>query len=218
VTEGDELPARSRHEEHAADLGRILAVSDGVFAIALTLLVLDFTIRSGLSDAEFRRRLVQLAPTGLAYLLTFATIARFWTVHRLVFRHLARVTGTLIGLNFAFLGLIAFLPFPTAVLGRYGDRLGGALFYAACLAAASLSSAALFWYASGPGRLLRHGVPRDWIRLRRIRTLVAPIVFLVSIPVAFLNVRVAEWLWAAVFVLPLVVRRIVGRRFETEGD
>jgi uncharacterized membrane protein len=212
VNEADERPAERLGGEPAADLGRILTLSDGVFAIALTLLVLEFAIPPGLSGTGFRRRLADLVPNGLAYALSFATIARFWTLHRLTFRRLVRADGGVVALNFTFLGLVAFLPFPTLVLGNYGDELGGTLFYAACITATSLSSAALFWYVTGRAGLLRPGADPESIRVGRIRFLVATVVFALSIPAAFLDVLDAEVLWVLVFLVGPVVRRLLDRR------
>jgi uncharacterized membrane protein len=212
VSEGDERPAERNEDEQAADLGRILALSDGVFAIALTLLVLEFTIRPGLSQTEFRHRLSDLVPNGLAYALSFATIARFWAVHRIAFRRVVRTDGGLVGLNFVFLGLVAFLPFPTLVLGNYGDELGGTLFYAACITATSLSSTALFWYVTGRAGLQRPGVDPEAIRVGRVRFLTATVIFALSIPAAFLDVRVAEAMWVLVFLVGPAVRRLLARR------
>ncbi|MFL5797522.1 MAG: TMEM175 family protein [Actinomycetota bacterium] len=212
MSEGDERPAERREEEQASDVGRILAVSDGVFAIALTLLILEFAIPPGLSRAEFRHRLADLVPNGLAYALSFATIARLWTLHRVAFRRVVRTDGTLVALNFLFLGFIAFLPFPTLVLGRYGDELGGAVFYAACITATSISSTALVWYVTARSGLLRPGGDPEALRVGRVRFLTATIVFALSIPAAFLDVRVAEALWVVVFLLGPIVRRLAARR------
>jgi uncharacterized membrane protein len=207
----DDEPPSTRPDQEPTDLGRILAVSDGVFAIALTLLVLEFSIPRGLSEADFRRQLGQLVPTGLAYALSFATIARFWTLHRLAFRGVVRADGWLVALNFVFLGFVAFLPFPTLVLGRYGDRLGGVLFYAACITATSLSATSLYWYVTGRAGI-RPGVDPAAIRVGRGRFLTATIVFALSIPLAFLDVHAAEGMWVLVFLLGAVVRRLLARR------
>jgi TMEM175 potassium channel family protein len=211
VSEDDERPAAGPGGADAADLGRILAVSDGVFAIALTLLVIEFSIRPGLSEAGFRHRLADLVPNGLAYALSFATIARFWTLHRLAFRGVVRSDGWLVAVNFAFLGFIAFLPFPTLVLGRYGDQLGGTLFYAACITATSLSGTGLYWYVTGVAGL-RPGVDAKSIRVGRARFLSATILFALSIPTAFLDVRFAEGMWVLVFVVGSAVGRLLNRR------
>src|SRR5215813_10137818 len=112
-----------RHEDdEAADeegIGRILALSDGVFAIAITLLIIAIGIPATTSDAGLPEALLGLWPRYLAYVLSFLVIARFWVTHHLAFRLIARYDATLVWLNLLLLMLVAFLPFPTAVLGEH---------------------------------------------------------------------------------------------------
>lgn len=123
------LPGRlwrlPRHEDDEAaeeGIGRILALSDGVFAIALTLLVLEIAVPATTSDARLPKALLGLWPRYIAYLLSFVVIARFWVTHRLTFRLIGCGDDTLVWLNLLLLMFVAFLPFPTAVPERL--RLG----------------------------------------------------------------------------------------------
>jgi len=125
------LPPREEDDEAAEQgIGRILALSDGVFAIALTLLILDIAVPATTSDAGLPKALLHLWPRYLAYALTFLVIARFWVIHRQSFLLIARADAALIWLNLLLLLLIAFLPFPTAVLGEHTGAPAAAVLYA----------------------------------------------------------------------------------------
>jgi len=111
-----------RHEDDEAaeeGIGRILALSDGVFAIATTLLIVEIAVPATTSNVGLPKALLGLWPRYLAYVLSFVVIARFWVMHRLTFRLIARDDAALVWLNLLLLMLVAFLPFPTAVLGQH---------------------------------------------------------------------------------------------------
>ena len=114
VTEPDEGAARYRP-------GRMEAFSDGVFAIAITLLVLDIAVPSG-SEDDLLGALADQWPTYLAYLVSFATIGAIWFKHTVVTHHLEHSTSTLMRLNLLLLLVVSFLPFPTGLLAEYIDE------------------------------------------------------------------------------------------------
>jgi hypothetical protein len=107
------LPRREG-DEAAADegIGRILALSDGVFAIAITLLILEIAVPAKTSDAGLTKALLGLWPRYLAYVVSFVVIARFWVVHRLTFRLIARDDAVLVWLNLLLLMFVASCRFP----------------------------------------------------------------------------------------------------------
>ncbi len=154
------------------DIGRILALSDGVFAIAVTLLILDIAVPATTSDDALPKVLLGLWPRYLAYALSFLVISRFWVIHHQAFRLIARDNATLVWLNLLLLMCVAFLPFPTAVLGDHAGSAAAAVLYAVSVGLASTASAAYWWYASGSGKLLRPDVGRAQIRAIRARSLV----------------------------------------------
>src|SRR2546430_1764713 len=119
VTEREDLP-----EERAFDYARTVALSDGVFAIALTLLVLNITV-PGLAaghHGDLGHRLVHRSSEFYSYALSFAVIALLWVRHHTFFRGLARIDPRIAMLNLISLGFVAFLPYPTRILGLYGDE------------------------------------------------------------------------------------------------
>lgn len=103
--------------------GRLEAFSDGVFAIAVTLLVLQLTIpqRNGpVSSADQFHDLLTIWPQYLVYFVTFGTIGIMWINHHALFKNVNRVTHGILVTNLLLLAFISFLPFATAVLARYG--------------------------------------------------------------------------------------------------
>jgi uncharacterized membrane protein len=203
----DEPRAQAEDDEPGTALGRILALSDGVFAIALTLLVLEIALPRTVTGNDLGRALLDLGPKGFAYLLSFAIIGRFWAAHHMMFRYITRYDGRLIWLNLLTLFFVAFLPFPTVVLGQFGSRPVAAVFYASSVAAASGASAGLWWYASGPGRLLRSGLDPALVRLARIRSISGAPFFVLTIPVALASPYAAMALWTVGFpALRLIIR------------
>lgn len=210
---------REEDDEPGTAFGRILALSDGVFAIALTLLVLEIALPRGTTGSGLGPALLHLWPSGFAYFLSFAIIGRFWVAHHMAFRYIQRYDVRLIWLNLILLFFVAFLPFPTDVLGRFGAHSIAAVFYASSVAAASAASAAVWWYASGTGHLLRPGVDPALVRLARIRSFSGAPFFVLTIPVALASPYAAMALWSVGFPLMRVAlaRRHGGPRRRAEG-
>ena len=196
-----------RHEDDEAaeeGIGRILALSDGVFAIAITLLILEIAVPAT-TDAGLPRALLGLWPRYLAYVLSFVVIARFWVAHRMAFRLIARDDAVLVWLNLLLLMFVAFLPFPTAVVGEHGGSPAAAIFYASSVILASLASAAYWWYASGRGSLLRPDARPAQARAMRARGLVSPVFFALTLPIAIVAPYAAEIVWLFIFPLTWIV-------------
>lgn len=97
---------------------RFEAFSDGVFAIAITLLVLEIGIPAG-SEGNLLRALVEQWPSYLAYLVSFATIGAVWLKHTVITEYLSSATSVLIRLNLLLLMVVSFLPFPTRLVAEH---------------------------------------------------------------------------------------------------
>ncbi len=123
----------------ALQFERLLFFSDAVFAIAITLLIIEIQLPHGISDeAGLRQALAALVPNYVSFFISFFVIGRFWQAHRRTFGHLADFDESIASLNLMFLLLIAFLPFPTVVLGRYGSSATAIYFYSGWLVLAGL--------------------------------------------------------------------------------
>jgi len=199
------LPRNEDDEAADEGMGRILALSDGVFAIAITLLILEIAVPSTIGDAGLGRALLGLWPRYIAYLLSFLVIARFWVNHHQAFRLIGRYDQRLMWLNLMLLLFVAFLPFPTAVLGEHLGSPAAAVLYAISVGLVATASAASWWYASGRGGLLRPDVGIAQVRAIRARGLSAPVYFALTLPVAVAAPTAAEILWFFAFPLARIV-------------
>jgi len=183
------------------ELDRIGAFSDGVFAIAITLLILYVEVPD-VSDSELPQAIRDLGGNLRAYAIGFAVIGLFWYGHHKLFSLLERSDGRLVLANLVLLGLIALMPFTTAVLGEYGEPLAVAL-YALNVGAASLADGAVGLIAARNGLAAPGALdgPESGIAGAGFRAAV----FFVSIPIAYLSPDLAPFVWL-LLLLPLVVR------------
>jgi TMEM175 potassium channel family protein len=137
---------------------RLEAVSDGIFAIAATILVLEITVPHLEEPGELGNALRSLWPSYLAYATSFLTIGVMWVNHHTVFRQLREADLRFLYLNLGLLMMIAFVPFPTTLLADYawgGNGRDAALAYGITLTITALFFNALWRYASSGSRLLR---------------------------------------------------------------
>jgi uncharacterized membrane protein len=118
-----------------AQLERLAFFSDAVFAIAITLLVIEVRVPEihGATEAALRHALLSLAPQYIGFVVSFAVIGRFWLGHHRLFGMLAKTDDRMIVANLILLLGIAFMPFPTAVFSEYAGSQTAALLYAGWL-------------------------------------------------------------------------------------
>jgi uncharacterized membrane protein len=128
-----ELGAKRRNENEI-EFGRIVAFSDGVFSIAITLLVLNLGIKKGLTEGQIDDALWDQRDLFFAYAISFAVIGRFWLVHHRFFSEVRAFDGRLITLNLVYLGSIVLIPFSSELLGEYGGTTTAVVFYSVNLA------------------------------------------------------------------------------------
>lgn len=132
-------------------------LADGVFAIAMTLLVFGLgvpVVTEVSANTELSRALVTMWPEFLAYVLSFLILGVFWLMHGAVFENIKYADSTLSWLNILFLMFVALVPFSTALLGRYGAERITALFYGANLILAFSLVWSLFIYGTWQFRLV----------------------------------------------------------------
>jgi uncharacterized membrane protein len=174
---------------------RIVAFSDAVIAVAITLLVLDLKLPEGTGEDELRTALSGLAHSIWCYVLSFVVIGILWMAHHAQFTYIRRVDGVLLWLNLFFLMAVALIPFVTSVLSDSGGPLPTAL-YAGVLMASCLCMAAMWWYASRDPALMPEDVPADLRRAGLLTPLLTAVVFAASIGVAFLaGGSAGQWTW-----------------------
>jgi uncharacterized membrane protein len=191
--------AVKRREGNEIEFGRIVAFSDGVFAIAITLLVLGLGIEKGLSDGQLTNELFDLWDNLLAFAISFAVIGRFWVVHHRFFAEVEAFDGRLLGLNLLYLACVVLIPFSSQVLGEYGGQTPSVVLYSVNLAAVVLIG---LWMGADARRRGLTSIDDETHRETRIRSTYIAGVFLLSVPLAFVAPRAAAYLWLLLFLDP----------------
>lgn len=191
---------------------RVEALSDGVFAVAMTLLVFGFRA-GGISAAALRSTLLHLWPQLLAYILSFIIVGVYWVAHHTHFHFIARVNRTLLWFNNLFLMIVAFIPFPASLLGEYPDSQVSIVVYAGTLVCANTFLALTWFYASRAG-LLHSGLPARFRRYT-LRVTSAPIlVYIAAIAVSFASRKISLALFAVVPAFFIIPHRLVADEVE----
>lgn len=175
------------------ETGRLEAFSDGIFAIAMTLLVLDLKVpkQAELHDS-LSRALTREWPTFLAYFTSFATILVMWVNHHVLFGRIRRIDQPFLFLNGLLLFFVTFVPFPTSLVAEYvghsEERTAG-LLYAGTYVLIAIVYNLLWLYASRGGRLIDKHIPAERIREITVQYLPGVPLYVVAVALAFVSVR-----------------------------
>jgi len=168
---------------------RIEALSDGVFAVAMTLLVLDIKLPAmpnEISSNEFAHAIFALWPHFGVFALSFVILARAWEVHHYVFDFLVRYDHTLVYLNMLYLMAVALLPFSTALVGTHSKLEIAAAIYAANFLALSGITFLIWNYATRDRRLIHDDVQPELIAWLKKRLALSTVINGAAILVAFI--------------------------------
>jgi uncharacterized membrane protein len=181
-------------DRESRGLERIAFFSDAVFAIAITLLVLDLTLPPHTTASNLPTQLATLWPKYGAFAFTFTLIGLRWLTHLVQFRDICQYDNTLLGLNVALLLVVAFLPFPSRVLAEYPDSRAASALYVGSMAVAGLLSTALWVHACWIGRLVDEKLKASARRNLLLRWITLPILFGIALILLF---AVPSSLWPA---------------------
>lgn len=188
------------------EFSRFTGFSDGVFGFAMTLLISTVAIPLVRSE-DLGMALKDEIPDLLSFFVSFVVIGYFWMGHHRLFAALDSVSLRIMRLNLALMALIAFMPFPTALLGRYTENPISVIIFAVALSLAAVIQALMLRQARADG-LLR--VPMDDAAYRSVTTaaLIPAVVFAVSAVTAIFAVDWAPMIW--ILIIPL--EWLVGKR------
>lgn len=189
---------------------RFEAASDGVFAIAITLLVLGLALPAGRqfgTEHDLAEALWSLRTNFLAYALSFAVIGIMWNNHQMLFRTVERIDRTTWFLNLLLLGITAFIPFSSAVLGTYPQMRPAAVLYGITLVTASITYNVLLHYLIRRGAF-RPFVTQDAIRDTVFHYRVGLTVYVLAMLIAFVQPIVSFTLYWAITVYYLFPRGV----------
>jgi uncharacterized membrane protein len=201
--------SEERGRDNEKVLGRILAFSDGVFAIAILLLLIDIKLPAGTSITDLGAALWSLWPNYLAFFISFVVIGLYWTAHVRLFREIVRYDWPLAWLNLLYLLFIVIIPFSTSVLSIHFARLS-VIVYAATIACAGFSNTVVRIYSAKGHRLISNRFGNVYIKRAISLSLIAPTGFAISIGVAFLNPSVVQYFWILILVVHIIFLRRLG--------
>ena len=190
---GDPAPPRTTD---LSETGRLETFCDGVFAIAITLLVLEIRIPPaagpGASPGHLWESLLSLWPSYFGYVISFLVIGIMWINHHAMFRYIRRTNRTFLLINVGFLLCISFVPFPTAVLAQHlrvpEDRVAALAFYSATILVIAIAFNVVWRYGVWNGRLLGPEADPAGIRTISSRYLLGPGLYAVALILAFVSV------------------------------
>lgn len=200
------------------NVSRIAAISDGVFAIAMTLLVLDIKVPqlSGtVSGDVFKDALLEELPSLIAWIISFALLCRLWITQHALLEGGKRRSRAFVGMNFVFLGAISFIAFPTALVSEHPEQALSVIIFSACYALAGLALGAMWFLLERPEDDVQSHteVPHS---VKRVIVLFPSLAVLASL-LALVNPRFGVAVWIVLPFLAITSRRRKAHRAAT-GD
>jgi uncharacterized membrane protein len=196
---------------------RLEALTDAVFAIVMTLLVLEISIpeiaQSSL-QAELPRRILELWPKLYSYVISFLVLGILWTIHHRSFHSIKRSDNPLIWLNIVFLMFVALIPFSTSLLGNYGTEQISIVIYAINILLALVMRLLIWAYATGKYRLVDSDINPRLVKRDKLISIGILLAFILVIGVSFINVTAAYYVLVLLLVASIVMLLIAGRLFK----
>ncbi len=207
--------ARHAHERHPAgpveyrrDVESVAFFSDAVFAIAMTLLIIGVRVPSGTTAGTLGDALRGLGSSFASYGISFMVIGLYWLGYHRQVHLMEHLDGGGLLITLLFLMSVAFLPFPTLLVNNDFGPVA-VIFYAASIAATGILLGILWLYAGRRGLLRDVDARLD--TYYTLRAFYAPLIFLLSIPVAVAAPRAATYVWILVFLGRPILRRVAYR-------
>jgi uncharacterized membrane protein len=177
-----DLVELTRHFELHPD--RVLTFTDGVFAIVITILVLDIKVPDLGSCQSLADSLEEMRPTFISFVISFLIVGMYWAWHRSTFAHVRYIDTILLWINLLYLLPVSLIPFAASVLGEYSDDATALHLYGAVLIAVTLIRIGLYWYLGRHPGLLWEGAGKRAHRLGILAAGFPIIVYVVAMLVA----------------------------------
>jgi len=185
-------------QNEGLEFDRIIFFTDAVFAIALTLLVVEIGVPALTPDVDAPATMLDALndklPQFISFFIAFILIARYWVAHHMMFAQLRAIDPRLISINLVYLAFVAFLPFPTALVGVYEKNPISVLLFATCLAIISSLEVVQFRHAYRFG-LTRRPLSPEVYRWGIISSSSPVVVFILSTPLAFISSTLCLTSW-----------------------
>jgi uncharacterized membrane protein len=187
---------------------RVEALSDGVFAIAMTVLVLGIRVPEGGGSAGLTAQLSALWPKFASYAMSFIMLGVLWIGHHFQFQYIRRTDRALLWLNLLFLLTVTFLPFSTAVLGNYYSTRGAVVLYGSTVALAGGCLLAHWMYATRKRHLVAADLDPSVIGSIRLRIAIGLVLSLAGTTAGLFDTRTSLAIFLAIPLVYLVRSRV----------
>jgi uncharacterized membrane protein len=208
----------THHHDHvdrgAISLSRLINISDGVFAVAMTFLAFTVRLPAPAADgsrAPLAETLRQMLPQFYTLGIAFVCAARFWVIHSRIFSFLKRTDGVITALNLIGLLTLVFLPITGDLISVYQDQPLAVAMFAGNMALIGLANAAIWFVAARRGLLIDEATRKD-IHDGHWFGGLSTGVFALSLPVCWISIRAAKLMWLGVVLFIFVQRRANDRR------
>jgi len=204
---------------HGLPKNRLETLVDGVFAIAMTILVLELRAPQTLGPGGLAQGLVDLGSRFATFVISFIVLGVYWFAHHQVFHFVLRVNRTLVWLNILFLMGIALVPFAASVMGAYTNDPIALSLYGGVLGLLAALGYLIWWYISGDRGLIEPGLDPALVHKVRVWLAIGPVITPVAIAVSFVSTTVALLIYLTlpvVFIFFNPVSRYLERLRETE--
>ncbi len=193
---------------------RIEALTDGVFAIVMTLLVLELgvpVIAGASVRAELLHSLGQMWPEFFSYIVSFLLLGFMWVLHHYHFRFIERSDSVLAWINLLFLMFVSLLPFTTTLLGEYIDEPVAFLIYGANIFACMILRLLMWNYATNNFRLIKKDTPPEMIKRTKMTLPLGMAAIAVAMVVAIFSTIASVSITAVIFIFFIVRSTIINR-------
>jgi len=197
------------------NIGRIGAISDGVFAISMTLLVLELKLpelKDPVSREMFNQAILDQTPHFISWIISFAILCRLWITQHALLEYGDKKSGDFTTINFIFLGAISFIPFPTSLISEHSEQPLSVIIFSATLIVAGLALVRMW-------RLLeKKGLEPDTLRdmNRRVRRVVILMlaIAIISCLLATVNPPLGILVWIVFPFAGIIIRRKKAHNFD----
>ena len=197
---GNKSSSESNSLESLVEMNRFNNLSDGVFAIALTLLAFGIRVPEGVAVGDLPKKLLELVPQLFVFLISFVVIGGAWGSHQRVINQIKRGDGLLVWINLSCLLFVALLPASAALLGGYPNAFLAIMCFALNVALIQLTTLWL-WRHAGRHRLINPTLDPRVVKSIGRRLSLSAVIFLLSIPLALWRTWIIYLFWVGLFIL-----------------
>jgi len=190
---------------------RIEALCDGVFAIAMTLMIFNIKvpeIPTELVPGKLVHEVFILWPKFLVYAISFVMLGVYWIGHHNQYHYILRTDRAFLWINIFFLMCVSIIPFSTGLLGQYPTARTALVVYGLNLIMVGGLLYAHWWYATRRYRLVEGDIHPEVVRLAKHRILTAPVASLMAICISIVSTRLSLALFALIPFLYMIPGRI----------